>query len=72
MLLGSGLKMHNDMIHQEQRDPVIKKVKGFYLNKHFLDSSSPFSTWRGNQMQTLPPVCGKARKARVRGSIPGH
>jgi hypothetical protein len=27
MLLGSGLKMHNDMIHQEQSNLVIKGVK---------------------------------------------
>jgi hypothetical protein len=64
--------MHNDVIHKEQSDLVIKKVKGFYLNKHLLDSSSPFGTWRGNQVQALSHVCSKARKAGICGSIPGH
>jgi hypothetical protein len=34
-----------DMIYQDQSNLVIKKRKGFYLNKDFLNSSSPLGIW---------------------------
>jgi hypothetical protein len=43
----AGLWSENaqDMIYQNQSTLVIKKGKGFYLDKDFLDSSSPLGIW---------------------------
>jgi hypothetical protein len=70
----AGLWAENtqDMIYQKQSNFVIKKGKGFYLNKDFLDSSSPLGIWRSNQGQTLPPVSSKDGKAWVCCGKPGH
>jgi hypothetical protein len=46
----AGLWSENaqNMIYQKQSNLVIKKGKGFYLNKDFLDSSSPLGIWGSN------------------------
>jgi hypothetical protein len=70
----AGLWAENaqDMIYQDQSNLVIRKRKGFYLNKDFLNSSPPLGIWRSNQGQTLPPVSSKAGKAWVCCGKPGH
>jgi hypothetical protein len=60
------------MIYQEQSNPVIKKGKKIYLNKDFLDSSSPLAVWRSNQRQALPSVSSKAGQSWVYCGIPSH
>jgi hypothetical protein len=42
-----GLLSENerDMIYQEQSNLLIKKRKDFYLDKDFVDSSSPLGIW---------------------------
>jgi hypothetical protein len=44
-IVGIWSENAQDMIYQEQSNLVIKKGKGFYLNKDFLDSSSPLGIW---------------------------
>jgi hypothetical protein len=44
-IVGLWSENAQDMIYQKQSNPVIKKGKGFYLNKDFLDSSSPLGIW---------------------------
>jgi hypothetical protein len=70
----AGLWAENtqDMICQSQSNFVIRKRKGFYLNKDFLNGSPPLGIWRSNQGQTLPPVSSKAGKAWVCCGKPGH
>jgi hypothetical protein len=60
------------MIYQKQSDLVIKKGKDFYLNKDFLDSSSPLGIWRSNQRQALPSVSSKAGQSWVCCGKPSH
>jgi hypothetical protein len=45
-ILGLWSENAQDMIYQNQSNLVIKKGKGLYLNKDFLDSSSPLVIWR--------------------------
>jgi hypothetical protein len=70
----AGLWAENiqDMSYQSQDNFVIRRRKGVYLNKDFLNSSPPLGIWRSNQGQTLPPVSGKAGKAWVCRGKPGH
>jgi hypothetical protein len=44
-VVGLWSKNTQDMIYQKQSNFVIKKGKGFYLNKDFLDTSSPIGIW---------------------------
>jgi hypothetical protein len=46
-IVGLWSENAQDMIYQNQSNLVIKKGKGFYLNKDFLDSSSPLGIWGG-------------------------
>jgi hypothetical protein len=45
-IVGLWSENAQDMIYQKQSNLVIKKGKGFYLNKDFLDSSSSLGIWR--------------------------
>jgi hypothetical protein len=71
-IAGLWAESAQDMICQSQSNFVIKKRKGFYLNKEFLNSSPPLGIWRSNQGQTLPPVSSKAGKAWIYCGKPGH
>jgi hypothetical protein len=44
-IVGLWSETAQDMIYQKQSNLVIKKGKDFYLNKDFLDSSSPLGIW---------------------------
>jgi hypothetical protein len=44
-IVGLWSENAQDMIYQEQSNLMIKKRKDFYLNKDFLDSSSPLGIW---------------------------
>jgi hypothetical protein len=44
-IVGLWSENAQDMIYQNQSNLVIKKGEGFYLNKDFLDSSSPLGIW---------------------------
>jgi hypothetical protein len=44
-IVGLWSENAQDMIYQKQSNLVIKKGKGFYLNKDFLDSSSSLGIW---------------------------
>jgi hypothetical protein len=44
-IVGLWSENAQDMIYQRQSNLVIKKGKNFYLNKDFLDSSSPLGIW---------------------------
>jgi hypothetical protein len=60
------------MIYQKQSNPVTKKEKDFYLNKDFLDSSSPLGIWRSNRRQALPFVSSKAGQSWACCGKPSH
>jgi hypothetical protein len=44
-IVGLWSENAQDVIYQKQSNLVIKKGKDFYLNKDFLDSSSPLGIW---------------------------